>query len=208
MNIKNYEEANKIIVDVMREIGSIGTGNAATALSSLLGEKVQITVPEIEIKGFNDAITFLGGPEEVVAAVLVYMSEDIEGTILFLLRLEFINAILERILGKTIHDYNELQDMEISVLTEVGNIMISAYSTAVSTLTGTNIGLTVPAIAINMLGGILSVPMAEMGLHTDRLMLINGTLILNNENYDSTILMLPDLKSLNKLMDRLVKGHE
>lgn len=208
MNIKNYEEANKIIVDVMREIGSIGTGNAATALSSLLGEKVQITVPEIEIKEFNDAITFLGGPEEVVAAVLVYMSEDIEGTILFLLRLEFINAILERILGKTIHDYNELQDMEISVLTEVGNIMISAYSTAVSTLTGMNIGLTVPAIAINMLGGILSVPMAEMGHDTDRLMLIDGKLILNNENYDSTILMLPDLKSLNKLMDRLVKGYE
>lgn len=208
MNIKNYEEANKIIVDVMREIGSIGTGNAATALSSLLGEKVQITVPEIEIKEFNDAITFLGGPEEVVAAVLVYMSEDIEGTILFLLRLEFINAILERILGKTIHDYNELQDMEISVLTEIGNIMISAYSTAISTLTGMNIGLTVPAIAVNMLGGILSVPMAEMGHDTDQLMLIDGKLILNNENYDSTILMLPDLKSLNKLMDRLVKGYE
>lgn len=208
MNIKNYEEANKIIVDVMREIGSIGTGNAATALSSLLGEKVQITVPEIEIKEFNDAITFLGGPEEVVAAILVYMSEDIEGTILFLLRLEFINAILERILGKTIHDYNELQDMEISVLTEIGNIMISAYSTAISTLTGMNIGLTVPAIAVNMLGGILSVPMAEMGHDTDQLMLIDGKLILNNENYDSTILMLPDLKSLNKLMDRLVKGYE
>lgn len=208
MSIKNYEEANQIIVDLMREIGSIGTGNAATALSSLVGEKVQITVPKIKIKKFDDVITFLGSPEEEIAAVLVHMSEDIDGTILFLLRLDFINAILEHILGKTINDYHELQDMEISVLTEVGNIMISAYSTAVSTLTGMNISLTVPAIAVNMLGGILSVPMAEMGHDTDQLMLINGTLILNNEDFDSTILMLPDLKSLNKLINRLVKEYE
>ena len=64
------------------------------------------------------------------------------------------------------------------------------------------------AIAVNMLGGILSVPMAELGYETDQLMLINGKLILNNEKHDSTILMLPDLESLNKLMNKLVGENE
>ena len=68
--------------------------------------------------------------------------------------------------------------------------------------------LSVPAIAVNMLGGILSVPMAELGYETDQLMLINGKLILNNEKHDSTILMLPDLESLNKLMNKLVGENE
>lgn len=208
MSIKSYEEMDAMALDVMREIGSIGTGSAATALSGLVGEQVRMTVPKIEIKGFNEAITLLGGPEDVVAAVLVRMSGDVKGTMLFLLRMEFVNAVLSRILGKRIDDYSQLYEMEISVLTEVGNIMISSYVNAISKLADMDIHLSVPAIAVNMLGGIMSVPMAEMGYETDSLMLINGKLILNEEHHDSTLLMLPEIESLNKLMSKLVGDYE
>lgn len=208
MGIKRYEDMDTMALDVMKEIGSIGTGSAATALSSLIGEQVRMTVPKIEIKDFNDAITLMGGPEDVVAAVLVKMSGDMKGTMLFLLRMEFVNAVLSRILHKKIDDYTQLYEMEISVLSEVGNIMISSYVNALSTLAGMDIQLSVPAIAVNMLGGIMSVPMAEMGYETDSLMLINGQLILKDEHHDSTLLMLPDIESLNKLMNRLVGEHE
>ncbi len=207
MGIKRYEDMDGMALDVMREIGSIGTGNAATALSGMLNEQVQMTVPEIDIKGFNEAIELLGEPEDVVAAVMVRMSGDVEGMMLFLLRLEFVNEILESILGKRIEDYSELDDMEISALTEVGNIMISSYTNALSGLAAMDISLSVPAIAVNMLGGILSVPMAEMGYETDKLMLINGKLIIRDKKHDSTILMLPDIESLNKLMEKLVGGY-
>lgn len=208
MSIKSYEELDGIALDVMREIGSIGTGSAATALSSLVGETIKMTVPEIQIKEFNEAIDHLGGPEDIVAAILVQMSEDVKGTMLFLLRMDFVNAVLKRILGKEIENFFQLHEMEISVLTEVGNIMLSSYAGAISTLAGMNIHLSVPAIAVNMLGGILTVPMAEMGYETDQLMLINGKLILGNEKHDSTILMLPDIESLNKLMNKLVGGYD
>lgn len=208
MGIKRYEDMDKMALDVIREIGSIGTGNAATALSGMLSEQVRMTVPEIDIKGFNEAIELLGEPEDVVAAVMVRMSSDVEGMMLFLLRLEFVNEILEGILGKRIKDYSELDEMEISALTEVGNIMISSYTNALSGLTSMNISLSVPAIAVNMLGGILSVPMAEMGYETDKLMLINGKLIIRDKKHDSTILMLPDIASLNKLMEKLVGGYD
>lgn len=208
MSIKSYDEMDGIALDVIREIGSIGTGNAATALSSLVGEQIKMTVPEIEIKEFNDAISLLGGPEDIVAAILVQISGEAKGTMLFLLRMEFVNAVLKRIMGKEITDFLQLHEMEVSVLTEVGNIMLSSYAGAISTLANMEIRLSVPAIAVNMLGGILSVPMAEMGYETDKLMLINGKLILNNENHDSTILMLPDIESLNKLMNKLVGGYE
>lgn len=208
MSIKSYGELNGLELDVMREIGSIGTGSAATALSGLVGEQVRMTVPEIEIKDFNETIAILGGPEDIVAAVLVQMSGEINGTMMFLLRMEFVNAIIKHILGKEIHDYSQLHEMEISVLTEVGNIMISSYTNALSTLAGMDIHLSVPAIAVNMLGGIMTVPMAEMGYDTDQLMLINGKLILNQEKHDSTILMLPDIESLNRLMNKLVGRNE
>ncbi len=208
MSINSYRDMDVMTMDVMKEIGSIGTGSAATALSDMIGETVRMTVPEIEIKSFNDAITVLGGPEDVVAAVLVRMSGNITGTMLFLLRMDFVNAILSRILGKQVKDYSELYEMEISVLTEVGNIMISSYMNAISKLADLDVHMSVPAIAVNMLGGIMSVPMAEMGYETDELMLINGKLVLNEEKFDSTILMLPNIESLNKLMNKLVGGYE
>lgn len=208
MSINSYRDMDVMALDVMKEIGSIGTGSAATALSGMVGESVRMSVPEIEIKGFNEAITVLGGPEDIVAAVLVRMNGDVTGTMLFLLRMDFVNAVLQRILGKQVKDYSELYEMEVSVLTEVGNIMISSYVNALSKLADMNIQLSVPAIAVNMLGGIMSVPMAEMGYETDELMLIDGKLVLNEEKFDSTILMLPNIESLNKLMGKLVGNYE
>lgn len=208
MNIDKYENIDGMTLDVLREIGSIGTGNAATALSGIMSEPVQMTVPKIDLREFNDAISLLGEAEELVAAVLVKMSGEIEGTMLFLLRLDFITSVLRHIMGKEITEFSQLQEMEISALTEIGNIMISSYTNAISTLAGVEIDLSVPAIAVNMLGGILSVPMAEIGYETDKLLMINGTLIVQGEEHDSTILMLPDIESLNKLMNKLVGGYE
>lgn len=209
MDIKRYEDMDDLALDVMREIGSIGTGNAATALSSLLNEQVRMTVPSIQIRGFNEAVELLGEPEEAVAAVMVKTSGEINGTLLFFLKLDFVNDILGRILKRgEIKEYSQLHEMEISALTEVGNIMISSYASALSKLADMQVNLSVPAIAVNMLGGILSVPMIEMGYETDKLMMIQGKLIIREHHHDSTILMLPDIESLNRLMTKLVKVYE
>ena len=71
MKIKNYDELNFLEIDTLREIGSIGTGNAATALSQLLQKEVRITMPEVRIMGYNEAIEWIGGAEEITAGVLM-----------------------------------------------------------------------------------------------------------------------------------------
>lgn len=204
MEIKDYDDMGEIGLDVMREVGSIGTGNAATAISSLLQTDVRIALPSVKILGFNEAMQFIGDPEEPVAAVLVHMSEDIEGIMLFLMRLDFINAVTQSMLGIKVNEYSELDEMSISAFTEVGNIIISSYVNALSGLSGMEIALSVPAISINMLGGVLSVPMIEFGYETDHIMMITGNFLLGEHKLDSTLLMLPEIKSLNKLLKKLV----
>lgn len=208
MEIKDYDEMGESGLDIMREVGSIGTGNAATAISSLLQTDVRITLPSVKILGFNEATQFLGDPEEPVAAVLVQMSGDIKGIMLFLLKLDFINAVTETMLDRKITDYSELDEMSISAFTEVGNIIISSYVNALSGLSGMEISLSVPAVSINMLGGVLSVPMIEFGYETDKIMMITGNFIVGKHKLDSTLLMLPDIKSLNKLLEKLVIAGE
>ncbi|CUX49467.1 chemotaxis protein CheC [Clostridium sp. C105KSO13] len=208
MEIRTYDDVGAPALDVIREVGSIGTGNAATAVSELLSANVRINLPDVRIEGFNEAIKVLGNPEDPVAAILVQMSGDMNGIMLFLLKIDFINAVLHTMLGKTVSDYSMLDDMEVSALTEVGNIVISSYVNALSGLSDMEIELSVPAISINMLGGILSVPMIELGYETDKIMIISGEFVLNKHQLDSSLLMLPDISSLNKLIRSLVAGHE
>jgi len=190
-------------LDLIREIGSIGTGNSATALSSMLGKTVRMTLPDVQILDYNDAISFLGDPEEIVAAILVKMSGEINGLMLFVLKLDFINQVLSSLMQEEIEDYYQLNVLETSALEEVGNIIISSYVNAISSLSDVSISLSVPDTAINMLGGILSVPMVEFGYQTDKMMMISGQFIIGGKVLHSDLLMMPEIQSLNFLMEKL-----
>ncbi|MCI9309984.1 MAG: chemotaxis protein CheC [Lawsonibacter sp.] len=201
--MKNFEQLTSLEIDTLREIGSIGTGNAATALSQMLGKEVRITMPEVRIMGYNEAIEWIGGPEAVTAGVLVKMSGDVGGIMLSVQKLELINFILETMLDQGIRGYEELQELQQSALIEVGNIMISAFVTALSGLAGININLTVPAFAVDMQGAILTVPMAEYGGMSDYLMTIGGNFVCNGQEIPSHLLLSPDLRSLDFLLRKL-----
>ena len=203
MAIKNYDELNSMELDTLKEVGSIGTGNAATALSQMLGRPVRIEQPEVRIMEYNEAIEWIGGPEEITAGVLVKLSGHLTGIMLSVQPLEFVNIVLESVMGKTVGDYSELTEMEHSALVEVGNIMISTFINALSGLSGMEINLTVPAFTVDMQGAILAVPMAEYGGQSDYIMTIGGDFVSENKQVPCHLLMSPDIRSLNALLRKL-----
>ncbi len=208
MGIKNYDEITELEKDVMKEIGSIGIGNAATSLSTFLGTQVRMTVPSVQILDYDDAIALVGDPEDIVTATLVSLSGDKCGVMLFLQKLEFVQTILSVTCGSQINKFEDLSEMDKSALVEIGNIMISSYAMAVTQLTGESIELSVPSIAVDMLGAIMSVPMAVLGYQANKIMVIKGQ--LNSEGIDvpSEFLMLPDVATLNLIVEKLGITHE
>ncbi len=203
MEIKNYSDLDALEMDTLREVGSIGTGNAATALSGLLGCPVRITLPEVRIMGYNEAIDWIGGPENVTAGVLVHISGDMGGIMLAVQPLEFVNAILHHMLGNQVDSYGQLDELQRSALVEVGNIMISTFINALTGLSGMRVALTVPSITVDMQGAILAVPMAEYGGQTDYLMTIGGNFICDQYELPCRLLLSPDIRSLNYLLQKL-----
>lgn len=203
MSIKGFDELSSLELDTLREIGSIGTGNAATALSTLLGREVRITLPEVRFMGYNEAIDWMGGPEEVTAGVLVGMSGQMGGILLSVQKLEFINLVLERMLGEPIQRYEDLDELRQSTLVEVGNIMISTFINALSGLSNISVNLTVPAFAVDMQGAILSVPMAEYGGMSNYIMNIAGNFTCDGRRVPCHLLLSPDLRSLDFLLKKL-----
>ena len=203
MDIKNYDELTSLEIDTLREIGSIGTGNAASALSVMLGRNVRITLPEVRIMGYNEAIEWIGGPEAITAGVMVRISGQMNGIMLSVQSLDFVNLVLSSMLSEEVHDYEELKELERSALIEIGNIMISTFINALSGLADISVELTVPSLSVDMQGAILAVPMAEYGGQSDYLMTIGGDFICDNQVVPCRLLLSPDVRSLNFLLRKL-----
>ncbi len=190
-------------IDALRELGSIGTGNAATSLSGLLGKEVRITMPQVRVLGYNEAIEWIGGPEAITAGALVRMSGEINGVMLNVQQIDFVNLVLETMLMKSITSYEELTELDSSALVEVSNIMISTFITALSGFADVNIVLSVPAFTVDMQGAILAVPMAEFGGQSDYVMTIGAEFVCDEKIVPCRLLLSPDVPSLNFLLRKL-----
>ncbi len=203
MRIKSYEDMNLQELDVMKEISSIGTSHAATSLSKLLQKEIRISIPEVSILGYEETVERMGQIEELVAATLVQMSNEVNGLMLFVFKLDMMKAVLEKLIGQRYESFEEIDELAYSALEEVGNIIICSYVNAFTQLVGVEIDLSVPSSTVNMLGGILTVPIAEYGYETDKLMYINAEFIMDGVRLSDGLLMLPDIQSLNSILEKL-----
>ena len=153
--------------------------------------------------GYNEAIEWIGGAEEITAGVLMRIGGEINGIMLSVQQLDFVNLVLESMLGHGVKDYMELYEMETSALIEVGNIMISTFINALSGLAEISLNLTVPAFTVDMQGAIMTVPMAEFGGQSDYIMTIGGNFVCENKQVPCRLLLSPDVRSLNFLFRKL-----
>ncbi len=203
MALKDYNDLNDIQLDVLREIGNIGSGNAATSLSSMLAQPVQIQVPKISILDYEDVTSALGGPESMIVGLMLSLEDDVSGMLMFLLEKEFAHMTLSTLLCQDIESFDEIDEMGISAMQEIGNIMAASYVNAISSLTGMTINISVPSVCVDMAGAILSVPAIHYANISDKIIFIENKFSNEAENAVSHVLMIPDVDSLEKIMTNL-----
>jgi len=201
--MENYNNLNEIQLSVISEIGNIGAGNAATSLATILADKVMMSVPELQIIDVNRMATILGGPENELAGILVNMTEDVQGMLLFLLDKEFICMLINVLMDKNIQGFEDISELDMSAIMEIGNILAGSYISAISMMTNLNIGLSTPQIAIDMAGAILSYPAAQFGAMGDKLLFIEEDFLSGESEIKSHLLIMPELKSLQLIMESL-----
>lgn len=198
----NVENLNNYMIDVLKELGNIGAGNAATALASMISKKVDMAVPNVRILEFKNVAEILGGEENLVIGIYFELTEDIVGNMMFALDLDSAINLTDMLYNRK-KEGKELDEMDISALSEVGNILASSYANSLSILTGLKIFISVPSISIDMAGAILSVPAIQFGHVSDHAVMIE-TLFEEDENLvRGNFFLLPDLSSFDKIMTAL-----
>lgn len=193
---------NDFQLDVLREIGNIGAGNAATALSKLLGTSIDMNVPSVEMVGFDDIADVVGGFEQVVVGIFLRMTGDLSGSLFFLLALESARKLLSSVLELSTEeeDFNEL---ELSALSEMGNILAGSYLTALADFTNKELQPSVPALAIDMAGAILSIGLLEAGEVGDTALVVDTKFRQGNQDIEGHFFLLPDPGTVSSLFQYL-----
>lgn len=203
------DQLNAMHFDVLREIGNIGQGNAASSLSQMLSQTIDISVPTVKLLDFNESVEYLGGPENIVLGMLVGLKGDINGMMLYVLQKSFASSMLNAVFGKEINDLTDLDEMDMSFIQEIGNILAGSYVNAISSLTGLTIDISVPTISIDMAGAILAVPAVEFAQIGNSVLFIDDSFIFggaakdDNNEVKSNMILVPELASLETLFSRL-----
>ncbi|ATW24306.1 chemotaxis protein CheC [Candidatus Formimonas warabiya] len=208
MRGENFDTLSDLQIDVLREIGNIGAGNAATALSTMLSQRVDMGVPKVRIIDIKEIAAVLGGPENLVVGILVTIHKDVEGMMMFILEKQFAHLIINLLMGRDLTNFDSFEEMDLSALKEIGNIMVSSYVNAIASLTSQEIDISVPDIAIDMAGAILSVPAIEFGSIGDRVLLIEEEFSGGSDHVASYLMLIPKVDSLHKILEILGVKYE
>lgn len=176
-------------IDVLRELGNIGAGNATTALSVLLHSDLRMEMPIVKILEFNEISDLVGGPDTIVASVLTHFNGAVTGMTLFILELEEAKNLVSTMLSKEcLGESVEFDHLEQSAIKEVGNILMSSYINSISTMTNLELRMDPPAMCVDMAGSVLSLPISELGQVGDTALIIDSK-FLDNERPINGFLM-------------------
>ena len=201
MSELNFDEMSQEYFDILREIGNIGAGNATTALAQMLQCKVDMSVPKVGLLEFKEVGAAMGGEEQIMAGIYLGVEGDITGSIMFLLEKNSASFLVSKLMGMEMEG-EEFSEMEFSALKEVGNIITGAYLNSLSSLTNLKIYPTIPDVAVDMAGAIMSVPAIQFGAIGDRMLLIQ-TQFFDEVAIDGYFILIPDMESYSKILSAL-----
>lgn len=199
----SFDELNNLQMDVLKEIGNIGAGNAVTSLAKMIDKKVDMAVPKARILGFDKVSQILGGEEMLVVGILLSVTGDITGNIMFILDINAARQLVNILIGNTDATSLEFNDFELSALKEIGNILTASYLSALAGLTNLRIMPSVPELAIDMAGAILSVPAIEFGKTGDSVLYIETEFSEGTTKVIGEFLLIPDVESYEVLLKAL-----
>lgn len=202
MGDMSLEQVTESYYDVLKEIGNIGAGNAMTALAQMLQSKVDMRVPQVKLLDFSEVGEIMGGEEQIMAGVLLGVEGDITGSMMFMVEESSARHLIQKITMGMLPEGAEFEEMGLSAMKEMGNIITGAYLNALSMLTNLKIFPTPPALTVDMAGAILSVPAIQFGIYGDKILLIQSQ-FYDEVELDGYFILIPDMESYSKILTAL-----
>lgn len=192
-------------LDALREIGNIGAGNAATAMAQLIQAKIDMNVPDVSILPFGVVPDLLGGADRPVIGIYLGVGGAVKANILFMLPIAEACLLVDLLMGKPTGQtgFDNLGEIELSALQELGNIIAATYLNALAAFTGLKMVPSVPALAIDMAGAVIDAILARYGEVADHVLLLETCFKKDVHSVVGHFFLLPEPEALNTILAAL-----
>ncbi|KGP92879.1 chemotaxis protein CheY [Pontibacillus chungwhensis BH030062] len=195
-------------LDILKEIGNIGAGNAATALSKLLQRKIDMKVPSVRVVDFDEVMDIVGGAERMIVSVFLRVEGDAPGNMFFIMSPTQASRFVRYMTGDETFDFTRppYSELALSSIQELGNILSGSYLSSMSDFTSLSLYPSVPSIAIDMVGAILSYGLLELSQVNDYAIVIDTTFVDEvdqGEEMKGHFFLLPDPPSFDTIFTSL-----
>ncbi|MBI5555064.1 MAG: chemotaxis protein CheC [Elusimicrobia bacterium] len=205
---KEYLKLSPKQLDVLKEISSIGAGNAATAFSQMLNRTVMMTVPSIHVVSIKEVPNYMGGPETLVAGVYTRLLGDVFGSVLLTFPRESAFALADILMGKKIGATKILTSIGRSLLKETGMIVTGSFLTALSKMVNTTIIPRVPNLTLDMVGAIIDYILIDLSQEVEFAIVIEIRFEEKQTQVSGHFFLLPNPASLKIILNAIGVEHD
>lgn len=186
-------------LDLLKEMGTIGSANAATALADLINKKVDIAVPRVNLVPLESISTLLGASDKLYFVLDIEIKGDISGRMFLLFSPDDARYLASALLGKPKEELEFNDDMFQSSLKESANILSGSYVAALAEMANMTILTSVPSLAMDMVGAILDFIFIQIAQYSEQALLIKTDVKVSGESLEGLFLLFPSTESLRKL---------
>ena len=198
----SLDNVNEMYMDVLKEIGNIGAGNATTAIAGMLGTQMKMNVPSVKLMDASKLGDAICPEEETIVGIFLEVKDGITGSMMFIMKMESAHFLVNKLMGRE-QTYNEpFDEMDLSAMKEIGNIIAGSYLSALAGMTNLVISPSVPYIAVDMAASILSVPAIQFGQYGDNALFIE-TEFGDDVLMDGYFILMPEPESYTKILSAL-----
>ena len=198
----SLDNVNEMYFDVLRELGNIGAGNATTSLASMINAKIDMSVPKVELMEASELSSAICPEDEIIVGIFLEVTNDITGSMMFLMKMDSARYLVNRLMGKDPQNDEPFDEMDLSAMKEIGNIIAASYLIALSGMTNLTILPSVPYISVDMAGAILSVPAIQFGQYGNNALLIE-TEFGDDYRIGGYFILMPEEESYSKILASL-----
>ena len=201
--LKSLDDLNPFHLDVFQEVGNIGAGNAATALANLVNKKIGMDVPRAGVVDLAELMSLVGNEEDAVICIHQVVSGEAPASIMFILEESSACYLTELLLSNHPAEDYDFETIEESLFLEIGNILSGSFLNAFSQVTNLTFQLSVPVLARDMLGAVLSSALLETGYYADKVLVVETRFFDATRAIKGHFFILPELQALEKIFDGL-----
>jgi chemotaxis protein CheC len=200
-SLQNLSDAQ---IDALVEVGNIGAGHAATALSQLIKKKIMISVPEVRVIRVQEIETLLGEPNTLVAGVIMNVLGDISSKMLLLLTRESALSLVDMLIQKPIGTTKVLSEVGNSAIKETGNILAGAYMNSLNEFLGLMLLPSVPNLVFDIASAVMSSLTDGFDQVSSHILSIETEFSEANEHViKGYLLLIPDVPSVKALLSAI-----